>query len=198
MIFYFHGYSSGADSQKANAIRKYLNKFSIFIPEYPSHQPRESVATLQEYINSHLSKNVNQGIMLMGSSLGGYYAQYLATKVENVKALVLINPCLQPQITLESQIGHQVNSVTGESFEFTQADYDALSEHEVEQQNLFEPALVLLDEGDELIDYQVAEKRYRPKGRVIVYPGGDHWFRHLEEALPEIESYYLSMVLQAR
>ena len=194
MIFYFHGFSSGASSNKANVIKKYLAKHSVFVPEYPSHQPHEAVIILRQFIKSRVDSKPHQKIMLMGSSLGGYYAQYLAKKLGNVNGLVLINPCLQPQITLKSQIGHQINCVTGTSFEFTQADFNALAEYDVEQQQLFEPTLVLLDEGDEIIDCRVAEKKYQHRGKVITYPGGDHWFRHLDEALPEIESFYQSVV----
>lgn len=194
MIFYFHGFSSGAGSHKANAIKKYLANYSVFVPEYPSHQPHEAVVILRKFINSRIASKPRQKIMLMGSSLGGYYAQYLATQFKNVNGLVLINPCLQPQLTLKSQIGHQINCVTGTSFEFTQADFNAMAEYDVEQQQLFEPTLVLLDECDEIIDYRVAAKKYQHRGKVITYPGGDHWFRHLDEALPEIESFYQSVV----
>lgn len=195
MIFYFHGFSSGANSQKATAIKNYLNQYSILVPDYPSHQAHQSIEFLQHYIQTHHVDQSQQKILLMGSSLGAYYAQYLAKQFQNVSAVVLINPCLQPQLTLASQIGEQVNSVTGETFRFTKEDYDGFSQLDVEQQELFNPTLVLLDEGDELIDYRVAADRYKGKGKVISYPGGDHWFRHLDQALPEIESFYREMVL---
>lgn len=190
MIFYFHGFSSSAKSHKASIIRKYFSQYEIFIPDYPSHQPRTSIEYLTEYIKQN-TKGVNtKSIMLMGSSLGGYYAQFLATQHSLVSAVVLINPCLEPQLTLVSQIGEQINTVTSEPFLFTQEEFNEFSRYDVATAKIFRPTLVLMDEGDEIIDCRVASNRYENRGRVILYPGGDHWFRHMGEALPEIESFY--------
>lgn len=190
MIIYFHGFSSGKNSQKATTIKNYFEDYSIYVPAYPSHQPRQSIEYLQDYLQSHSSDRYQGRVMLMGSSLGGFYAQYLAKQFQKVAAVVLINPCLQPQVTLASQIGEQMNIVTGETFNFTQEDYTAFDQYDIKPEDVFSPTLVLLDEGDELIDYQVAASKYREKGKVISYPGGDHWFRHLDQALPEIEAFY--------
>lgn len=198
MIFYFHGFSSGVKSHKAGVIKEYFNQFSIFVPGYTSHQPRNSITFLENYINEHLDANPAERIMLMGSSLGGYYAQYLATKIRAVAAVVLINPCLEPTVTLASQVGERVNNVTNMPFRFTQKDLEEFPQYDISLESLFCPTLVLLDEGDELIDYQVASDKYQGKGRVIVYPDGDHWFRHLDDALPEIKSFYNLYVQQKK
>lgn len=195
MIFYFHGFSSGANSQKANAIKSQLGAFSVFVPQYPSHQPSKAITYLEHFIKEKRENVSVDRIMLMGSSLGGFYAQYLAGIIENVCALVLINPCLEPEVTLASQVGEQVNTVTGETFYFGVDDLEDFSQFDVGPQNLFKPALVLLDEGDEIIDYRFAQQKYKGRGKVIVYPGGDHWFRHLNEAIPEIDLFYRSAVL---
>jgi predicted esterase YcpF (UPF0227 family) len=190
MIIYFHGFSSSEKSHKANVIKEYFKAYEIYIPDYPSHQPRSSISYLENYIQSRAEDNPEQCIMLMGSSLGGFYAQYFASQNKTVVAAVLINPCLQPTITLASQVGEQVNSVTNKPFRFTKEDLQGFAQYDVPSNKVFYPTLLLLDEGDEFIDYRIASSKYRDKGRVIVYPGGDHWFRHLDEALPEIESFY--------
>ena len=126
----------------------------------------------------------------MGSSLGGYYAQYLATRLDYISGIVLINPALQPELTLQPYIGQQTNQVTGGLFEFSQKDFQELAEFDVPVNKISVPTLVLLDEGDELIDYQYAAYRYSGIGRVVVYPGGSHWFEHLPAAIPEIRTFY--------
>ncbi len=128
--------------------------------------------------------------MLMGSSLGGYYAQYLGVHPGVISKLVLINPALQPQITLQPYIGQQTNMVTGAAFIFSQQNYNELAQFEVSAEDIIAPTLVLLDEGDEIIDYRFAEELYKNSARVIVYPGGSHWFDHMDEAIPEIASFY--------
>ena len=45
---------------------------------------------------------------------------------------------------------------------------------------------MLLDEGDELLDYREAEAFYRGCGKILVYPGGNHRFEHLPQAGDEI------------
>ena len=190
MIFYLHGFSSGSKSHKAGIIKDYLSQYEIYVPDYKSHQPENAVTYLKQYIEEQVNDNGHNSVMLIGSSLGGYYAQYLATQYDFIVAVVLINPCLQPGITLMSQVGDQKNIVTGEVFCFTQWDLSAMDQIEVSDGSKCKPTLVLLDEGDELIDYRYAARKYGENGRVIVYPDGDHWFRHLDEALPEIESFY--------
>jgi len=193
-MIYLHGFSSGAKSHKAGIFERYFKQYEISIPEYHSHQPRQSISYLQDYIKEHVAQCKSPGVMLIGSSLGGYYAQYLATQYDFTIAVVLINPCLQPQITLASQIGEQLNCVTGKPFYFSQEDYESLAQYDVPRNKLEKSTLVLLDQGDEIIDYRFAQEKYKGKGRVILYPGGDHWFKHLDQALPEIEMFYKAHV----
>jgi len=51
---------------------------------------------------------------------------------------------------------------------------------------------VLLDAGDEVLDYRIAEGTFYACGRTLVWPGGSHRFEHLPDALPEIRRLYES------
>ncbi|KPJ95325.1 MAG: hypothetical protein AMJ55_04000 [Gammaproteobacteria bacterium SG8_15] len=190
MIVYLHGFSSGAASQKANALQKALAPTLVIVPEYPSHRPHDSIAMLTECLRTQSTQSDRQKILLVGSSLGGYYAQYLAARLDFISGVILINPALQPQLTLKPYIGQQTNQVTRELFEFSQKDFLELAEFDVPVNKISTPMLVLLDEGDELIDYQYAAHHYNDIGRVIVYPGGSHWFDHVPDAIPEIRAFY--------
>jgi predicted esterase YcpF (UPF0227 family) len=83
--------------------------------------------------------------------------------------------------------------VTGERFDFSLQCFDELALYSVAENEIHCPTLVLLDEGDELIDCHYAAHHYQHAGRVIVYPGGSHWFDHLADAMPEIRSFYQSL-----
>jgi predicted esterase YcpF (UPF0227 family) len=190
MIVYLHGFSSGAASQKATALQKALAPTLVIVPEYPSHRPHDAIAMLTECLRTQSTQSDRQRILLAGSSLGGYYAQYLAARLDFISGVILINPALQPQLTLKQYIGQQTNQVTGELFEFSQKDFLELAEFDVPVNKISTPTLVLLDEGDELIDYQYAAHRYSGIGRVIVYPGGSHWFDHLPDAIPQIRAFH--------
>jgi len=190
MIVYLHGFSSAAASRKANYLKQQLQGYEFYVPDYLSHRPREAIRFLTNYLTRLLEKSPHQKLMLIGSSLGGYYAQYLGATINSVGRVVLINPALQAQQLLAPYLGEHTNMVTGETFEFTSNDLEELGLFEVADMEKLSKTLVLLDQGDEVIDYHFAAHRYQEIGHVVVYPGGSHWFDHLDEALPQIIAFY--------
>jgi len=79
-------------------------------------------------------------------------------------------------------------AATGGETVLTADDVRALRTQRVEPCNPAVPTLLLLDAGDEVLDYRLAEAAFRGCGKTIVYPGGSHRFDHLAEALPEIRA----------
>lgn len=189
VIVYLHGFSSGAASAKARFFQTALAPVPVVVPDYASHRPRAAVDTIKRCIDTTLQQHREQRLVLMGSSLGGYYAQYFGAHLEAVGRVVLINPALQPQQTLAPYIGRNTNMVTAEVFEFSQRDFDALADYDLAAGLGPAPTLVLLDEGDEVIDYRIAAERYRDAGRVVVYPGGSHGFEHLQQGAAEVRAF---------
>jgi predicted esterase YcpF (UPF0227 family) len=119
---------------------------------------------------------------LVGSSLGGFYATYLAEK-HGARA-VLINPAIEPHIGLRTYLGPQKNLYTGEPYELTERHLEAWA-------RLVVPAirpqryLLIVETGDEVLDYRQAVERYAG-ARQIVVPGGDHSLRSFPDHLPTI------------
>ncbi len=83
-----------------------------------------------------------------------------------------------------------LNEATGEEYVLTAEQVRALARYQVPRCNPKVPTLVLLDEGDDVLDYRAAQAFYRDCGQVIVYPGGSHRFDHMAEALPEIRALH--------
>lgn len=108
--------------------------------------------------------------MFIGSSLGGFWAQYLAP--EFGAHLVLINPSLRPDETLARHVGRFQNIATGAETVLTLDDVRALRAYRVEPCNPRVPTLTLLDAQDEVLDYRIAAAAMRGCGKTIVYPGG--------------------------
>lgn len=194
MIVYLHGFSSAAASNKANKLKRALDPIPFFIADYPSHQPHVAIQTIESYINRLRARHCFPNVMLIGSSLGGYYAQYLGAELEDARKVVLINPSLQPQNTLRPYIGPNLNSVSGKPFVFSTRDFSELAYYDFPPSERSASTLVLIDEGDEVIDYRVAAKRYTAIGRVVIYPGGSHQFEHLDQAIEEISEFYSATV----
>jgi hypothetical protein len=201
MIVYLHGFNSGGQASKARWLRAHLAPVVVFSPTYEPHHPPAAVRFLRKFIRRLQRENPqDRKLMLIGSSLGGFWAQYLAQQNWQYRgqshgsdpgiALVLINPSVRPDETLAAHTGRYRNEATGGETILTHADVRALRDYRVEPCNPGIPTLVLLDAGDEILDSRVAEAAFRGCGRTIIYPGGSHRFEHLPEALPEILALY--------
>ena len=125
---------------------------------------------------------VKKDTCFIGSSLGGFYATYLAEK-HGLKA-VLINPAIDPHIGLRAYLGPQNNLHTGEPYELTEA-------HLREWEKLYVPRitpkryLLIVETGDEVLDYGQAVTRYAGAEQVVI-AGGDHSLQSFPQHLPRI------------
>lgn len=189
MIIYLHGFNSTGQSQKAAWLRQHLAPARLFSPTYMPHHAPAALRDLRKFIRRLQRENPgHHRFMFIGSSLGGFWAQYLAPEFD--ATLVLINPSLRPDETLARHVGRFQNMATGEDTVLTLDDVRALKAYRVEPCNPRVPTLTLLDEQDEVLDYRIAAAAMRGCGKTIVYPDGNHRFDHLEEALPEIQALY--------
>jgi predicted esterase YcpF (UPF0227 family) len=189
MIIYLHGFNSGGRSHKAGWLRAQLAPTVVFAPDYQPHRAHEAARELRKFIHRLRRENPQDPkLMLIGSSLGGFWAQHLAG--EFGAAIVLINPSVRPYETLTRYAGRFRNEATGGETVLTAEDVATLRDYRVEPCDPRAPTLVLLDAGDEVLDYRIAEAAFRGCGKTVVYPGGSHRFDHLAEALPEIRRLY--------
>jgi predicted esterase YcpF (UPF0227 family) len=184
MYVYLHGFNSSGDSAKGRYFAQALAPQPVYTPTYAA-EPDAAVRGLSQTL---CSLPADTSPILIGSSLGGFYAQYLARRFR--LAAVLINPALQPRRTLAAYLGWQTNYYSRERYYFGEQELERLAQYEVPKPCSDPvPTLVLLDADDELIDCRVAQQRYADCGRVIVYPGGHHRFAHLPEAVLEIQDF---------
>ena len=167
MLIYIHGFNSSPASSKAQLLKaglEALGRGAGFAAPALPHSPAQAAALLDELALR------NPDAALVGSSLGGYYATYLAEK-EGLKA-ALLNPAVQPYELLAGHLGMQQNFHTGERYEFTARHVEELRALEVAAITPKRYFLVAAT-GDEVLDYRAAVARYRGC-RQIVIDGGDH------------------------
>ncbi len=117
MLLYVHGFNSSSASVKARVMQEALLRLDrgheFFALDLP-HLPSLAVQKLVQEIARHSAKQVT----VIGSSLGGHYATWLAENL-GVRA-VLVNPAVNPHLLLAPCLGLQKNLHTGEQYRFTQ------------------------------------------------------------------------------
>ena len=181
LILYVHGWNSHANARKAQLIEHELKNHEIFDTASLTlkNHPREAIKQLTEFISEKQSKH---NVHLVGSSLGGYYSVFLAENL-NLKA-AMINPAVWAYKIFENDRGDVENLNTGEKYFIDQAWIDGLEEIFIEDPTP-DKYLVLLQTGDETLDYKYAEK-YFSGARIIIDEGGSHSFDALEQKIPQI------------
>ena len=110
-------------------------------------------------------------LTLVGSSLGGFYATYLAERY-GARA-VLINPAIRPHEDLRPYAGPQRNLYTGEEYEVTPAHFDELAALAVTRITRPERYFLLVRTGDEVLDWREAVAFYAGAFQYVA-GGGDH------------------------
>ncbi len=120
---------------------------------------------------------------LVGSSLGGFYATYLAEK-HGLKA-ALINPAVLSSLDVSLFLGPRKNFHTGDAFDFTAGHVAELRTLEVPAITRPERYWLLTEMGDEVLDCRAAVRLYAD-ARQTVLPGGDHGFSRFEDYLDEL------------
>lgn len=178
MIIYIHGFGSSGHGGKASLFREYFEE-EVIAPSL-SYVPNLAIDTLEQLIELLLEKGEKVG--LVGSSLGGFYSIYLASKY-NLKA-VLINPAVHPYKTLD-KIGMAMNYYDGTSFEVTRDHINALKALAVDEVPNQENFLTLLQTEDEVLDYSEAVEKL-PNSELVIEEGGNHTFDNIESYFRKI------------
>lgn len=184
MTIYIHGFGGSGCGVKAELFRTYFKSINQpFIAPSLSYVPHLAIKTLEEMIESY-----GGSVNLIGSSLGGFYTIYLAQKYD-LKA-VLINPSINPDETLKKVLGMAPNFYDNSNFEWREAHLEMLKDYRVEakkQENFF----VLLQKGDNLLDYKEAVNKF-PSAKFVIEEGGSHSFENIEQYFDDIKRYFFA------
>lgn len=184
MLIYLHGFNSSPQSHKSQLMKRYMDERGLghryacpALPNLPGEAMR--------LVEAELARHDPRKVTLLGSSLGGFYATWLAEK-RGCRA-VLIQPAVFPHIGLEAYLGPQKNLHTGEPYELTRAHLEGWRELYLETVDP-ERYLLLLETGDEVLDWRQAARKYEG-ARMAVRDGGDHSLQSFPEHLPRILAF---------
>ena len=183
-ILYLHGFASSPASWKVRVLADALNArgqgYRLICPAL-SPVPEEAIAQADAIIESRTGP-----LTLVGSSLGGYYATWLAEH-HDLQA-VLVNPAVVAPLELGAYVGTQDNMYTGERFEFTRGHIDELRALEVPAVSRPQRYWLLVETGDEVLDYRHAVDKYAG-ARQTVLEGGDHGFSRWGDYLDAVIAF---------
>ena len=181
-LVYLHGFRSSPASIKAKRLRAYVDALpsrrTLHVPQL-HHRPAVAMQNVVEWVERY----ARDGVAFVGSSLGGFYATCLAERFGARAAM--INPAVRPYEALATSLGVQTNLYTGEVFEVTREHMDELRALAVARITRPERYFLLVETGDEVLDYREAVAFYGGACQ-YVRGGGDHTFTDFESQIPAI------------
>lgn len=183
---YLHGFLSSPQSTKAQQLIQYFAEHNMapqlrvpclaFEPAIAIQQAEKAIIELQA------QAGIEQ-VFLIGSSLGGYYATHLANKL-GIKA-ALVNPAVKPYDLFDKYLGPNEHFYDGKTYLLEMKHIQQLQDLEVDKLVNPEDLLLLLQTGDETLDYALACEKYL-KCPSWIEAGGNHSFAGFMQRLPMI------------
>lgn len=181
-IIYLHGFKSSALSHKGQQLNDYCRNFKNYTLHLPdlNHPPLAVMAHLSALIESM------QDVALVGSSLGGFYATQMVAKY--ALPAVLINPAMRPWLLFhrlfsQEQFPYQVTA----DWQLDLAQLQDLERLAVPKVTHAAKVLLLLQQGDEILDYREAQGYYsQPQHQSLIISDaqGDHAMQDFAQKIP--------------
>lgn len=185
-LIYIHGFISSPQSTKAQLLLEAMKALGradeYYVPQL-AFDPERAITLLEAQIQSLLQQVDASRIGLVGSSLGGYYASWLANKY-NLKA-VLVNPSVRPYDSLKAYLGEVSNIYTGEKYTFEPHHIEILKAYDVSEPVSADNFYLLVQTADEVLDYRQAVEKFSAS-RCDIQQGGNHGFENFEKMIPSI------------
>lgn len=173
LVVYLHGFRSSPRSSKAvltgdavKALSTLENQIEWYCPQLLA-SPKASMDMVTQYIEA----STHDHLVVIGSSLGGYYTNYLAEKF-GCKAVIL-NPAVRAPKELAPHVGMLTSYDTNEPYDFRPEYIDELKALQVEEISIPSRYFLIAAKGDELLDWQEMVDFYKGSEQLVL-EGGDH------------------------
>lgn len=185
MILYLHGFRSSPQSFKARLLAERMQALGragdLVCPHLPA-SPREAIARAMRLTNGVPPNE----LALIGSSLGGYYATWLAERI-GCRA-VLLNPAVKPPRDLERYVGVTTEYHSHAPFEFKRDYIDELRALAVARITRPQRYFLIAATGDEVLDWREMAGHYTDARQRII-EGSDHAIAEFADYLDEVLAF---------
>ncbi len=186
---YLHGFKSSPDSHKAQLTQAFFAQHDVaqnlHIPQLPP-EPQKAMDAAQFLYEQLIDEVGVENVLVIGSSLGGFYASFLVEHFGGRAAL--INPAVKPYESLKEYLGENKNYHNDETFMVTEDYIGELAALDVVQFSEPQHHLLLLKTQDETLDYRQAAAKYC-NGPCFIEFGGDHSYPEFSKRLPSIINF---------
>ncbi|NHZ80036.1 esterase [Massilia sp. CCM 8695] len=187
MILYLHGFRSSPRSFKARVVGEKMAALGraseLICPQLPA-SPKEAMALALTLVERHDASE----LAIIGSSLGGYYATWLAERL-GCRA-VLLNPAVYPLKDLDKHVGVTTEYHSDKVFEFKRAYIDQLGALAVPAITRPERYFLIAASGDDVLDYRDMTAHYAG-ARQHVIDGSDHAIAEFGQYVDEVLAFCL-------
>ncbi len=190
-LLYLHGFRSSPQSMKARKVAARVAAqhpgVTWWCPQLPP-SPAEAMALVLDRVRDW----PRETMAVAGSSLGGFYARWLALQT-GCDRTVLLNPAVFPARDLQKYIGEQTAwHAPAERFFFEPAFVDQLraQERDIARLGALHPAtperqFAIVARGDEVLDWREMQT-FCDGGQVRLLPGSDHAISDFDEHIDAV------------
>ncbi|MGE8641238.1 MAG: YqiA/YcfP family alpha/beta fold hydrolase [Achromobacter sp.] len=192
MILYLHGFRSSPTSMKArmmaDAMAQLGRAADWACPQLPA-SPREAIDLAMGIARRRLeSAESPRALTVIGSSLGGFYATWLAEQL-GCQA-VLLNPAVEAARDLATQVGEHHMYHSDAPFVFLPEYVDELAAIHAPRITQPDRYFLVAATGDEVLDWREMRDRYAGCRQRIVQ-GSDHGLSDFAQWMPEVLEFAL-------
>jgi predicted esterase YcpF (UPF0227 family) len=185
LLVYLHGFRSSPNSSKAvmtgEAVRALASTEHVY--EWYCPQLLASPKKSMEMVIKHIDQSNADRIVIIGSSLGGFYTNYLAEKYQ-CKGVAL-NPAVYAARELEPHVGMMTAYDSEELFDFKAEYIDELLALQVNTLSDPKHYFLIAAKGDELLDWKEMVAFYS-SAKQLVLEGSDHGIGDYASHLPAV------------
>tara|TARA_B110000503_G_scaffold141499_1_gene235265 strand:+ start:707 stop:1303 length:597 start_codon:yes stop_codon:yes gene_type:complete len=182
IIAYLHGYNSYYDSPKNDKVKdkvKALKRLGRVVGLGIDYNV-DGAVVIDEVCDWAIKEDVD---LVVGCSMGGWLASHVGSRL-GVPA-VMLNPVISPSISLKKYIEVPEGELDYGGYPMRAIDRSVVEAYPAISKKAW--GLVLLEKGDNVLNYKNSESILSKYYKVIVSDGGSHRYESLEDRLEDIE-----------
>ncbi len=191
LLVYFHGFRSSPRSSKAVMTGEAIKALSTQDQSYEWYCPQllASPKHSMDMVTNHIDQSDANSIIIIGSSLGGFYTNYLAEKYQ-CKGIAL-NPAVFAARELEPHVGMMTEYDSDKPFDFKAEYIDELRALQIDHISDPQRYFLIAAKGDELLDWKEMVAFYAG-AKQLVLEGSDHGIADYAKHLPAVLDFIQS------